>query len=146
MRRRIVFHENRPNTCFGCGNSNPRGLGLEFTETDEGVEVEYAVPPELAGAPGIAHGGIIATVLDEALCMTAYAKLNTVVVTGELTVRYLRPVPVETPIVARGRITETKGRSAFIEGGIHLASTGEQLARAHGRFLAIQGEDPTITP
>jgi uncharacterized protein (TIGR00369 family) len=146
MRRPIVFHQNRPNTCFGCGNDNPRGLGLTFTETDEGVEVEYAVPRHLEGAPGIAHGGILATVLDEVLCMTSYAKLNTVVVTGELTVRYLKPVPVETPLVARGRITETRGKSSFIEGGIHLASSGELLARGHGRFFAVPGFDPTITP
>jgi len=146
MRRPIVFHENRTNNCFGCGSDNPRGLRLSFIETDEGVEVEYSVPHHLEGAPGIAHGGVLATVLDEALCMTAYAKLETVVVTGELTVRYLKPVPTETPIIARGRITENRGKSAFIEGGIYLASTGEQLCRAHGRFFAIEGMNPTITP
>lgn len=134
-RRKVVFEEGRPNTCFGCGGDNPAGLRLEFSETDAGVEVDYAVPRALQGAPGIAHGGILATVMDEALCMTAYAKLGTPVVTGELTVRYLKPVPVETPIVARGQIVEDRGRSVFIEGGVFLSSSGEQLVRASGRFF-----------
>lgn len=141
MKRKIIFDEGRPNTCFGCGAANPRGLQLEFSETEQGVEVEYTVPRHLEGAPGIAHGGILATLMDEALCMTAYAKLGTPVVTGELTVRYLKPVPVDTPLVARGRISETKGSSAFIEGAIHLLSTGEELARARGRFFAQRKQE-----
>jgi acyl-coenzyme A thioesterase PaaI-like protein len=135
MRRKVVFGEGRTNTCFGCGGDNPRGLRLEFFETAEGVEAEYNVPEHLQGAPGIAHGGIQATILDEVLCMTAYAKLGTSVFTGELTVRYVQPVPTETPLVIRGRITESRGRSSFIEGAIHLAATGEELTRARGRFF-----------
>jgi uncharacterized protein (TIGR00369 family) len=135
LRRKIVFDEGRPNTCFGCGSDNPTGLRLEFCETEEGVEVEYSVPTHLQGAPGIAHGGILATIMDEALCMTAYAKLGTPVVTGEITVRYLKPVPVEVALIARGRITETRGSSAFIEGTLSLRSSGQELARARGRFF-----------
>lgn len=136
MRRAIVFDTGRRNDCFGCGSGNPAGLGLSFIETDEGVEVEYAVPSHLAGAEGIVHGGIQATILDETLCMTAYAKLGTPVITGELTVRYLRPAPTATPLLARGRIVEQKGQSAFIEGALYLAATGEELTRARGRFFA----------
>jgi len=139
-RRKVVFDEGRPNTCFGCGSDNPNGLRLEFTETDDGIEVQYTVPEALQGAPGIAHGGIQATLLDEALCMAAYAKLGTPVFTGELTVRYLKPVPTHTPLLVRSRILETKGRSSWIEGAIHLADTGEELTRARGRFFA-QKED-----
>lgn len=135
-RRKVVFDEGRPNTCFGCGGDNPGGLRLEFHETDEGIEVEYSVPEAMQGAPGIAHGGIQATLLDEALCMVAYAKLGTPVFTGELTVRYLKPVPTLTPLVVRSRIVETRGRSSFIEGAIHLADSGEELTRARGRFFA----------
>ena len=79
-RREIAFQTDRPNTCFGCGADNPNGLGLRFFETNEGVEVEYAVHEHHGGAPGVVHGGIQATLLDEALCMTAYAKESTPVV------------------------------------------------------------------
>jgi acyl-coenzyme A thioesterase PaaI-like protein len=132
MRREVTF---RGSTCFGCGAENPQGLQLRFFETDEGVEVDYVSPPHLDGAPGIIHGGIQGTLLDEAMCMAVYAKRGIGVVTGELTVRYRKPVPSGTPLVVRGRILEQRGRSFLIEGGIHLAETGEELTRARGRFF-----------
>jgi len=61
MRKQIWFASDRNGRCFGCGSGNPAGLRLEFFETEEGAEVEYAVPPHLEGAPGIVHGGIQAT-------------------------------------------------------------------------------------
>lgn len=134
--RRPISYENGFNGCFGCSPTNTAGLRLQFFETDDGVEVEYVAPTHLEGPPGIVHGGIQATLLDEALCMTAHAKLGTSVVTGELSIRYVRPVPTGTLIIARGRIVEQKGNSSFIEGGIYLASTGEELTRARGRFFA----------
>lgn len=145
MRRQIWFDEDRNGRCFGCGAANPSGLRLAFFETDDGAEVEYAVPPDLEGAPGIVHGGIQATLLDEAMCMTAYAKAGTTVVTGELTVRYLRTVPTATPLLIAGRITETRGRSFFIDGTIRLAATGEELTRARGRFFAAGADRPQET-
>jgi len=146
MRRQISFANDRDGRCFGCGADNPHGLRLEFFETDEGIEVDYAVPRHLEGAPSIAHGGIQATLLDEAMCMTAYAKEGTGVVTGELTVRYLRGVPTETPLLIRGRITERRAGSFFIEGRICLAATGEELTRAQGRFFAMRAPQEETTP
>jgi uncharacterized protein (TIGR00369 family) len=141
MRRPIIF-EAPDNRCFGCGPNNPAGLGLQFVETDEGVEVEHVVPEHLAGAPGVVHGGIQATMLDETMCMTAYAKCGMPAVTGELTVRYLHPVPTVTAIVVRGRITERRADSAFIEAVISLAATGQELTRATGRFFAQRAPRP----
>ena len=82
MRRQIWFDADHEGRCFGCGPANPSGLKLRFYETDDGVESEYVVPSDLDGAPGIVHGGIQATLLDEVMCMTAYAKAGTGVVTG----------------------------------------------------------------
>jgi len=138
MRRPIRFDDDRDGRCFGCGSANAAGLRLEFFETDDGVEVDYSAPEALAGAPGIVHGGIQATLLDEAMCMTAFAKEGTGVVTGELTVRYLHAVPTHTPITIRGRITERRAGSFFISGSIVLAATGEELTRAQGRFFKAQ--------
>ena len=141
MRRPIVYG-NGPNHCFGCGPTNPAGLRLRFIESDEGVEVEYTVPSHLQGAAGIVHGGIQATLLDETLCMTAYAKAGTPVFTGELTVRYLRPVPTETALRVYGRIVEAKAKGWIIEGAITLAATAAELTRARGRFFAQSSGSP----
>jgi len=141
MRRPLVFVEP-DNRCFGCGPGNPAGLGLQFIETDDGVEIEHAVPEHLQGAAGIVHGGIQATMLDETMCMTAYAKWGTPVVTGEITVRYLQPVPTCTPLRVSARIVERRDNSVFIEGVITLQSTGDELTRARGRFFAHQTTTP----
>jgi len=137
MRRQVIY-ENGVNHCFGCGPTNASGLRLSFIETDDGVEVEYTVPAHLQGASGIVHGGIQATLLDETLCMTAYAKAGAPVFTGELTVRYLRPVPTVTPLRVHGRIVEAKSKGWIIEGAITLAGSAEELTRARGRFFAQQ--------
>jgi uncharacterized protein (TIGR00369 family) len=134
--RREVILESEYNACFGCGHKNPAGLRLTFYETDEEVEAEYTVPEQFAGPPGIAHGGIQAAILDETLCVAAFAKAGTQVVTGEMTIRYVRPVPTLTPILARARVVDRKDRSFFIEGEIYLTATGEELTRARGRFFA----------
>src|SRR4051794_25653989 len=137
MRRPVVFASDTPNGCFGCGPDNTLGLRLEFFETDVGVECEWTPPAHVAGAPGIVHGGIQGTVLDEVLCMAAFAKHGTPVVTGELTLRYRRPAPVGVPLVVRGRIVERDERRLTIEGAIHLAATGDTLTEARGRFFAV---------
>ena len=145
MRRQIWFDADHEGRCFGCGPANPSGLKLRFYETDDGVESEYVVPSDLDGAPGIVHGGIQATLLDEVMCMTKYAKAGTGVVTGELTVRYLRPAPSGAPLLLAGRITETRGNSFFIAGSIRLADGGEELTRARGRFFAAAPSDTQET-
>ena len=145
MRRQIWFDADHAGRCFGCGPANPSGLKLRFYETDDGVESEYVVPSDLDGAPGIVHGGIQATLLDEVMCMTAYAKAGTGVVTGELTVRYLRPAPSGMPLLLAGRITQTRGRSFFIAGSIRLADGGEELTHARGRFFAAAPSDTQET-
>jgi acyl-CoA thioesterase FadM len=67
--------------------------------------------------------------------MAVYAKRGVGVVTGELTVRYRKPVPSGTRVRIRSRIVEERGRTFLLEGGIHLADTGEELTRARGRFV-----------
>ena len=128
MRRPVVFSSDSLNTCFGCGSENPLGLRLLFFETDAGVECEWTAPPHVAGPPGIVHGGIQGTVLDEVLCMAAFAKHATPVVTGELTVRYRRPAPTGVPLLVRGRIVEIAGNAS------EWSPSPDRATRATGQF------------
>jgi acyl-coenzyme A thioesterase PaaI-like protein len=141
MRRPVEFSSDAPNACFGCGRDNALGLRLHFFENDAGIECEWTAPPHVAGAPGIVHGGIQGTVLDEVCCMAAFAKHGTPVVTGELTVRYRRPAPVGVPLLVRSRIVEVDGRRFTIEGTIHLAGGGDTLTEARGVFFAVPAKN-----
>ena len=83
----------------------------------------------------MAHGGIIATLLDEAMgkvCRFRQARA----VTAELTVNYLKPVSVNDEIVVEGWELEQKGRNLFHAGEIRNSS-GELLAKGTGRFVII---------
>lgn len=140
LRREIVFEREGPSTCFGCGKDNPRGLGLRFDETEDGVEVLYSVDEDFGGAPGVVHGGIQATLLDEALCMAAYAKEDTPVVTGELTVRYEHPLPTSTPLRIRSRITERRGSSFFAEAEIFVGEDVSPATRARARLFPFPAD------
>src|SRR5882724_176832 len=115
----------RKNYCFGCGLDNPDSMRLKFTYDKKRNRVicRIRLAPRFAGPPGYAHGGIIATILDEAM-----AKLNklhgVVAVTGHLAVDYLRPVPLAQPIRLEAHEVRISGRRRFREAEI-IARTGE---------------------
>src|ERR1041384_3557979 len=128
-------HKYPNNYCFACGKDNPDSMRLRFSQNEaEGtVTSRLRIHKRYAGPPGYCHGGIIATILDEAM-----AKLNKLhgvsAVTGQLSVDYLRPVPLEQPLVVEARELEIEGRRRFREGAI-TNKTGEVLARGKGMFI-----------
>jgi len=109
-----------------------------FRQGDEVVSV-YRAGEHLCGAPGIVHGGIIATLVDEVSCAVAVFVRGLRVVTGELTVRYVKPCPVERDIEIRARIVEERPRYLIVECVVSL--DGVEHARSNGRFFPISGAD-----
>jgi acyl-coenzyme A thioesterase PaaI-like protein len=90
--------------CFACGPDNPIGLKLDFHFEGEDYVTTFEVKPEYQGWRDLAHGGLLATVLDEVMTRIMWAKgCNTV--TGRLEVRYRHPAPVGSVLEVRGRIT-----------------------------------------
>lgn len=134
-------HHNIPrNHCFGCGADNPEGMHLKFVldEARKTFVCKFKLAGRYVGPPGHAHGGIIATILDEA--MGKANKLRHVIaLTREMKVEYLRPVPLGKPLVAEGRNRSVRGRVHTNVAEIRAAS-GEVLARSTGKFIAIDPE------
>src|SRR5712691_1782456 len=133
----ITLAPNPANKCFGCGGDNPGGMKLRFEQdnTNRKIVGRFVLGERYQGGGGFAHGGIIATLLDEAMgkvCRFREARA----VTAELTVEYLKPVSVDKEIVVKGRETEQKGRNLFMAGEIRNG-VGEVLARGKGRFVVI---------
>lgn len=120
--------------CFGCSQSNARGLRLRFERRGDTVHATATIADHFHGAPGVAHGGIVATLLDEISCAAVAFLRDRQVVTGELGVRYERPVPVEVALALSARIVdETHARYAIVEGVVER--DGERLARSTGKFF-----------
>jgi uncharacterized protein (TIGR00369 family) len=133
----IQLAPNPTNRCFGCGGANDAGMKLTF-EQDNGkrrIVGRFILGERYQGGGGMAHGGIIATLLDEV--MGKVCRFREVrAVTAELNVEYLKPVNVENEIVVEGWETEQKGRNLFHVGEIRNTA-GDILARGKGRFVII---------
>ena len=118
----------QPNShnCYVCGLANDYGLQLIFF--DNGVDevwCHYSIPAHYEGYPGVAHGGVVAAVLDEVCARAAMiADLNRFMVTAKMEVKYRFPVPLNVKMRAVGRVTRRRGR----------------LAEAHGELWMVEGE------
>jgi uncharacterized protein (TIGR00369 family) len=121
--------------CFGCGADNPIGLRLRFTvDADRRVaEALFTPRDEHQGYAGITHGGLIATLLDEAMLKLCW-ELGIPAVTARLETEIKKPAPVGEELLVRGRLVEDRGRVIKAEAEI-LDAAGEVVAT--GRSTAI---------
>jgi uncharacterized protein (TIGR00369 family) len=125
------------NRCFGCGQANPTGLHLEFLlAEDSSVVCLASVPDTFEGPQGYLHGGIIATLLDEAMSKSVRARGFTAM-TRHMEVDYLRPVPSSTPIRLEGHVTRNEGRKHWTEARI-LDAERTVLAIGKGLFIEVR--------
>jgi acyl-coenzyme A thioesterase PaaI-like protein len=118
----------QPNSrmCFVCGLQNPVGLHLAFFEEHESVpkqvRAEVLIPEKYQGYPGVAHGGILAAILDE---LAGRAVLidgsdEDLMMTLKMELRYRLPTPTDTPLVGIGWITHRRGNRAKAHGELRL--------------------------
>lgn len=131
------FAHTAQNSCFGCGPANPSGLKLEFFLAPDGAVVSSATISNLfEGPPNCLHGGIIATLLDEAMSKVVRAK-GFLAMTRHMEVDYRRPVPSGAPIRIEGRFVRSEGRKHWAEAKV-LDAEGATLAQATALFIEIQ--------
>src|SRR5438874_13491894 len=90
--------------CFACGRKNPIGLQLRFEREPDGVVARYAPRPEDAGFPGVLHGGVLVTLLDEAMAWAMYARSYALGVTAKMETRYRRAATLDDALVVRARV------------------------------------------
>jgi acyl-coenzyme A thioesterase PaaI-like protein len=116
--------------CGACGRlGNCRlGLGREELQPDGSVRTELVCGPENEGGPDVAHGGWTAGVFDEVLGHVPVLNRE-LAVTGQLSVTYVKPVPVGRPLYTHAWTVRREGRRWYVAGEMILASTGAVLAR-----------------
>jgi uncharacterized protein (TIGR00369 family) len=130
----------RKNQCFACGPDNAAGMHLKFTydKKRKAFVCRFRLDERYTGPPGHCHGGIIATILDEA--MGKVNKLRQVIaVTAQMTVDYLRPVPLNQPLRVESRDVSSLRRKHVNRGEI-LNQKGEVLARGEALFISVDAE------
>ncbi|KAI9722338.1 MAG: hypothetical protein M1812_001810 [Candelaria pacifica] len=103
------------------------------------VSISY-LGTDLCGHPGIIHGGLLATMLDEGLARCCFPALpNKVGMTANLNINYRKPAPAGSFVVLKAKTVKVEGRKAWVEGCIEtLVGEGEQpivLAEASALFI-----------
>lgn len=135
--------EKQPNSndCFACGLKNEYGLGLSFYQTGQDeVQVQATIPERYQGYPGVVHGGIVATMLDEVVGRALMTGDDLEFwQTGRLTVRYRKNVPVGETLTITGKVVRRRGRVAESRAELRLPD-GSLAAEAEALLARLPME------
>lgn len=124
--------------CFVCGSDNPAGLHLDFWMDDEQVWTEFTPGQEHQGWPGVLHGGLAATVLDETMGRAA-ALRDQWMISAKIAFTYRKPVPLGQPLRVVARIDRLQGGRMMASGEI-LLPDGTVAVEGHGLYLRLPEE------
>jgi uncharacterized protein (TIGR00369 family) len=130
-------HPLKKNWCFACGQDNPGGMHLKFFLDAERRHFisQFRLTKRYTGPPGHCHGGIIATILDDAM-----SKLNrlrdVIAATSRMEVQYLKPVPLHQRLRVQSTEIAKRGRRLIRVAEIS-DERGTVLARSRGVFVII---------
>ncbi len=127
-----------PHSCFACGTLNEHGLGLRIHVEPGRSWTELKLESRFEGWEGIAHGGILCTILDEVMAWALVGEDNWGV-TARMAVEFRKPVPVGTSLRADGWVTRSRRRLVETEARIIDAASGAELATATGVYVAADG-------
>ena len=120
--------------CFCCGVKNEHGLKLTFDTTQKDTAItQFIIPDYFTGWANLTHGGFISMLLDETMAQACMAK-ELKGVTAELTVRFIKPLPVGIKIVVTGTIEALKKRIALTKGSI-TDQNGTLYAEGKAKFI-----------
>lgn len=100
--------------CFGCGVDNTVSPRIVVSVTDDGAEGRVRFGRDHQGAPGLVHGGLLATLLDETMGTVPYEEPG-IRLTSEMRVRYLRRTPIETDLICRARVGAVSPRGFAVD-------------------------------
>jgi uncharacterized protein (TIGR00369 family) len=132
-----VENKTYGNHCFGCGPENEYGLQLKFklNQQTQRFVCKFKLSSRFEGPPAHAHGGIIATILDEAMGKVSKLR-NIIAVTGQMSITYIRPVPLGKPLITEGWEVSVRGREHNRVAEIR-DNKGEVLAQSTAVFIEI---------
>ena len=145
IRNEAFRFEFAEHNCFACGTLNSHGLGLELHLERGRAWTEIVLDRRFEGWERVAHGGIVATILDEVMAWSLVASDNWGV-TARLAVAFRQPVRVETQIradgwisTARRRLVDTAARIVDVAADVELATaTGVYAAASEARKRELQ--------
>ena len=129
--------------CFACGHRNESGLKLRFRRDGDRIIADYTPAERFQGFPGVLHGGILATMLDETMSRTGALRREWLM-TGKLDIRYRQPAPLDQKLRVWGEIARERDGAIDAIGAVELMD-GTVLADARGMFVRLPEALATAT-
>ncbi len=120
--------------CFVCGNENLKGLHQRFYLMDDFVVSEFNGNKHFMGHNSI-HGGVIASLLDEVMGLAASRCVDTLCITAEITIRYLKPLVQDEDYFVRGKVVADK--RLLLETAGEILEGNTTLVRAQGKYVPL---------
>lgn len=123
--------------CFVCGDKNDIGLKLDFYFADGKARAEFTPTKNFEGYRDILHGGILSTLLDEAMIKSVLAR-GILAVTMQIEVKFKSPAKIGEKLMIEGAMTEDRGRVILTAGKV-FKEDGTIIAEAKGKFFKVEG-------
>jgi len=123
--------------CFGCGPLNMDGLRLSFTSGPNGSWAEYTVPERFQSWSGMAHGGVVALMLDEAVGWAAWHGGHPGV-TGRLQVSYRRPLKLGETVRIVGKVEKLRRTLVYVTGYVENRDDHSRVADATATLMVAK--------
>ncbi len=124
--------------CFGCGTKNPISLKLKFSFDGEICKAEFIPKEYHQGFDGVVHGGITATLLDEAVANLFYQK-NRIAMTAELAIRYHHPLRVGKKYYITAEIEKKRGKITYSVAYVY-DEAGNRVASSKAKQIEIEDD------
>jgi uncharacterized protein (TIGR00369 family) len=120
--------------CFVCGSENAHNMGITWYAKEDGsIYTKITLTEFQQGPPGHAHGGATAAILDEAMGAAVWFS-GRPVLAANLSVDYLKPVPLGVPLEVHAHITQEEGQTIYTKGQI-LLPDGEIAVVGTGTYV-----------
>ncbi|NND55549.1 MAG: PaaI family thioesterase [Gammaproteobacteria bacterium] len=123
--------------CFVCGTDNPYGMQIRFRIEGDTCRGEYTPPEHFCGFPGVTHGGILYSLLDDAMANWLYLQGESAY-TGRCEVRYREPAATGVAYQLESQQVRRRGRMADMQGRVLHPDDGRVIAEAEARFIVME--------
>ncbi len=125
--------------CFGCGPDNPMGLKLKVSWDGERATAEFSPNEYHTGLQQVTHGGIVATLVDEAMSYVPFL-MGMDTITGKLEVRFRNPIRPGEPVRIAAWIAKRRGKTLETRATIHQKGDDTLLAEGYAlQFVVAEG-------
>jgi acyl-coenzyme A thioesterase PaaI-like protein len=138
MQRSTHSFQVHPDNCFACGKANQHGLQLDFRFNPETEKIQTPITfsEKHSNTPTTVHGGILSTILDEAMGSLC-SHLGSIVVTAEITIHYHKMVNLNEAYFLEAWKENEDNRFFYIRGELRNVHNDFIHTEAHGRFRKI---------